>query len=175
MWGVRLFKEASTASERRIHRTTRRAINRSTMRIAYLKEVFSDEINKVDPGFLNRLELGFLHPEDKKERYTLFCDVNFTDTDYYKKYPTIFHLRKDLIYSTEEHDVRLVYLALLNMYKHRGHFINDGLDAEHISGNINDLFADFDSCLVELFGREHIKFVGVELERIMYNKELSKG
>ena len=54
----------------------------------------------------------------------VFNDDDYTDKDYFDQYPTIYHLRKELIESTDKHDVRLVFLALLNMFKHRGHFLN---------------------------------------------------
>ena len=56
MWGVRLFPEASTSSDRRSHRTSRRNHNRQRVREGMLREIFSEEINKVDPGFFERLK-----------------------------------------------------------------------------------------------------------------------
>ena len=48
LWGVRLFSEAETAAARRSHRVSRRRREREKARIAYLKEVFAEEINKKD-------------------------------------------------------------------------------------------------------------------------------
>ena len=43
--------------------------------------------------------------------YALFADDGFTDKDYYKKYPTIFHLRYALATNTtDKPDIRLLYL-----------------------------------------------------------------
>lgn len=137
MWGVRLFDEANTAAERRSHRTSRRRLDREKARIAYLKEIFSPAIEEKDPGFFQRLEDSKFYEEDKKEHqpFALFADTGYTDREYYEEYPTIFHLRKELIESKEPHDVRLVYLAVLNMFKHRGHFLTPNLE----SGEIRDL------------------------------------
>lgn len=134
LWGVRLFDEAKTAAERRSHRVTRRRRARERARIGFLKEVFRQEIEKVDPSFFQRIDESMLHKEDKsiEGQYTLFMDSDFTDKDYFKAYPTIFHLRKELSESADPHDIRLVYLALLNMYKHRGHFLNEGLSTEEM-------------------------------------------
>ena len=58
--------------------------------------------------------------------FALFADSGYTDKEYHKEFPTIFHLRKALLEADtdgKEYDVRLVYLAILNMFKHRGHFI----------------------------------------------------
>ena len=95
-----------------------------------LKSYFSEEIAKIDTDFFIRLENSKYFLEDKDERLRtkngIFDDENYKDADYYKQYPTIFHLRKallDLDNTGEKFDVRLVYLALANMFKHRGHFL----------------------------------------------------
>ena len=133
MWGVRLFNEANTAAERRTKRTSRRRLQREKARIGYLKEVFSEEINLIDPGFYQRLDDSKYFKEDKKvsQPFALFADNGYTDKEYYQEYPTIFHLRKallDLDNEKKKFDVRLVYLAILNMFKNRGHFLNTNLD-----------------------------------------------
>lgn len=141
LWGVRLFKEAKTSAERRVKRTSRRRLQREKARIGYLKELFADEINKVDAGFYQRMEDSKFISDDKTvhQKFTLFSDTNYTDEDYYNDYPTIFHLRKKLIESDDEYDVRMVFLALLNMYKHRGHFLNANL-SDNGMGDINEQY-----------------------------------
>lgn len=138
-WGVRLFQTAKTAAERRSHRVARLRRQREKVRIGYLKTIFSDAINKVDPGFFQRLDDSFFYAEDKNinQPYALFADTGYTDVDYYRDYPTIFHLRSTLIHDTSPKDVRLVYLAVLNMFKHRGHFL-----ASNLSENGVDDFGD---------------------------------
>ena len=42
---------------------------------------------------------------------------------YYKAYPTIYHLRKHLIESNQQEDLRLIYLAFHNIVKTRGNFL----------------------------------------------------
>lgn len=131
LWGIREFNEASTAVERRTHRISRRRRQREQVRIGLLKDYFHDAIGEVDPDFFQRLANSKYHLEDKdtEVRYknNVFNDDDYTDKDYFDQYPTIYHLRKELIESTDKHDVRLVFLALLNMFKHRGHFLNSGL------------------------------------------------
>lgn len=141
LWGVRLFSEAKSAAERRSFRTSRRRRQREQVRIGYLREFFADAINNVDPGFYQRLDDSKYHIEDKNEYqpFSLFSGANFSDKEYYSKYPTIFHLRKELIYSSDEHDVRLVFLAILNMFKHRGHFLNSNLNEEGI-GDLKEIY-----------------------------------
>ena len=154
LWGVRLFEEAQTAAERRGFRTARRRRNREKARIAYLKEIFAPAINEKDPGFFQRLDDSKFYMEDKhaQQPFALFADIGYTDVNYHKDYPTIFHLRKDLIESCEPHDVRLVYLAILNMFKHRGHFLNPNLDDGEI-GNLSDLMIEFGVLYAECFDK----------------------
>ena len=126
MWGARLFDEAEDASARRAARTNRRRIARRNWRLRLLEELFAEEITKTDRYFFNRLHESSLVLDDKSEEgsvYSLFADAKFTDKDYMKKYPTIYHLRHELIHSSEPHDARLVFLALHHLIKSRGHFL----------------------------------------------------
>lgn len=145
LWGIRLFDAAQTAADRRLARSARRRLERRKMRIDWLQELFAEEIAKKDPTFFIKLNNSRLHLEDKDEKisnikYPLFADKDYTDIDYYKEYPTIFHLRKELIENKKPpYDVRLVYLAIHNLIKHRGHFIFDGeISTENINESISD-------------------------------------
>lgn len=133
LWGIREFEEAQVAAERRAFRTSRRRRQREVVRMGILKSLFADEIAKVDPYFFIRLDNSKYYLEDKDDsvryKYGLFNDTDYTDVEYYKEYPTIFHLRKELILNKEPHDIRLVYLAISNMFKHRGHFLNESLSS----------------------------------------------
>ena len=128
MWGIRLFERGKTAEERRGKRTARRRLQRKKQRINLLQELFAEEMAKVDPTFFLRLNESRLHMEDKQvqEKYPLFTDDSYSDINYYKQYPTIFHLRKDLMENPKEHDIRLIYLAIHHILKNRGHFLIDG-------------------------------------------------
>lgn len=136
LWGVRLFSEAESAAGRRTQRVSRRRLQREKARIGFVKDVFADAINAVDSGFYQRLNDSKYFPEDKMEvqRFSIFSGNGFTDQEYYDQFKTIFHLRSRLIHSTEPLDVRLVYLAVANIFRHRGHFLNanltDGKTAE---------------------------------------------
>lgn len=130
LWGVNKFEEGKTAEERRLHRSTRRRNMRVKERIRLLQELFSDEISKIDPEFFMRLKESKYHAVDKDVDAisVLFNDEHFKDADYYSKYPTIYHLRKDLIDSSEKKDLRLIYIAIHNILKYRGHFLFEGQD-----------------------------------------------
>ena len=142
MWGVRLFEEAEDASTRRTSRTARRRLARRNQRLMLLQLMFNDAIAEIDSGFFTRLHESALHSEDKQgTKYSLFADKNFTDKDYYKKYPTIYHLRRELVGTNEPHDVRLVFLALHHIMKHRGHFLYEGADSGDIVTTVTALEA----------------------------------
>ena len=134
LWGVRLFENAKTAEERRMFRTARRRLDRREWRIAVLQELFAQEISMVDPGFYLRMKESKYYPEDKKLAdgscpelpYALFVDETYTDKEYHRQFPTIYHLRKYLMETADTSDIRLVYLAIHHMMKHRGHFLLSG-------------------------------------------------
>ena len=126
MWGARLFDEAKPAADRRAARVARRRLERRKQRLLHLEELFSAEIGKMDPLFFRRLHESALFPDDKTSgtgKYALFNDPNFTDRDYLRQYPTVYHLRSELVHSSEPHDPRLVFLAIHHIIKHRGHFL----------------------------------------------------
>lgn len=90
-----------------------------------------------------------LWPEDKKEHqiYSLFSDEDFSDADFYKKYPTIYHLRKALMIENHKFDIRLVYLAVHHIVKHRGHFLFNGSFENATS--FSSVFMQFVTCMKE--------------------------
>lgn len=138
LWGVRLFDSANTAAERRSYRTSRRRVERRKNRIKWLQNIFSEEIAKADPAFFIRLQESKFLEEDKQAgfplgRYTLFADKNYSDKDYHREYPTIYHLRKALMEEAQPFDVRLVYLALHHILKYRGHFLYGDLSMETVT------------------------------------------
>lgn len=158
-WGVRMFDDAKTAAERRGFRSSRRRIARRKKRIVLLQKEFNEEINKIDPNFFQRINDSFLKQEDKmlNNHYTYFDDA-ITDKDYFKKFPTIFHLRKFLMESDEKADIRMLYLACHHIIKYRGHFLNEGqkFEKSDVSSIINS-FNSINDGLKELnsYDEEH--------------------
>ena len=174
LWGVRLFAEANTAAERRVFRGARRRLQRRKQRINLLQELSAAEIAKVDMGFFQRLEESRLYVEDRSEgnrhKNALFNDVLFKDKDYFQNYATIYHLRKDLMESREPHDVRLVYLAIHHILKHRGHFLFAGKKLNEIF-EIKTAYENFIQVLRENLDIDIEANVN-ELERTLKNKDL---
>lgn len=176
MWGARLFDEAKTAEERRVFRSGRRRLERKKQRIRLLEEEFAKEIYKVDPNFFIRLENSNLFVEDKDEKVQtsncLFDDTNYTDQDYHTEFPTIYHLRKALIENKKQYDVRLVFLALHNIFKHRGHFLYEGSNMESIS-SFENVYSDLVSYLDDNYDIKFQSCSAASFEAIIKNKSLS--
>ena len=141
MWGVHLFEGGKTAEDRRMHRTARRRLERRKWRLKLLRSLFEEEIVKVDPLFFERLDESNFVSEDRKHKQhnSLFNDPSFDDKNLFNKYPTIYHLRKDMMITKDKPDIRLVYLACHHIIKYRGHFL-----FENIS---NGEIPEFDSLL----------------------------
>lgn len=119
-WGSRLFDAAQPASEARVHRGQRRRYVRRRWRLDLLQKLFEPAMNEVDPGFFMRLNQSRTVEGDP------IFTKDFTKADYYERFPTIYHLRAYLMDTDEQADLRLVYLAIHNIVKHRGNFLRQG-------------------------------------------------
>lgn len=175
MWGIRLFEPGKTAEERRLKRANRRRLQRKKQRIDLLQELFAEEMFKVDPTFFIRLNESRLHLEDKStdKKFPLFIDKSYTDIDFYKEYPTIFHLRKELIGNSNAHDIRLVYLALHHILKTRGHFLIEG-----DLGKTREFKGIFNQFISEIENKLGIKVEACDaetFEKILRDKNASKS
>lgn len=126
LWGSYLFDEAKSAKERRLHRSARRRRARTRQRLLLLQDLFAEEIAKKDPLFFLRLNNSSLFLSDKayglRSADSLFGDETFKDRDFFRKYPTVYHLRAALIRGEIE-DVRFLYLGVHHILKKRGHFL----------------------------------------------------
>ncbi len=146
LWGVRLFDTASTAKDRRLKRSIRRRYDRRRQRIKLLQDEFANEINKVDSNFYKKLQDSFISPNDKNNSKTELTDFDkfnifsnnvrkkINNISEEKKYPTIYHLRNDLVNSKDKKDIRLVYLAIHHIIKYRGNFLY-----ENSNFNVNNI------------------------------------
>lgn len=137
-WGVNPLPETAQASERRLHRTEKRRLDRHQQRIALLQELFAKIILPYDENFFLRLKESDLFKEDKTVNadYGIFNNPAYKDCDYHEEYPTIHHLILDLMNSDKEHDARLVYMACAYILAHRGHFLLEA-DKDNVSAVIN--------------------------------------
>ena len=173
LWGVRLFEEATTAEDRRGYRSSRRRLARRKWRLNLLEELFTQEIAKIDSNFFLRLKESQYHYEDKTHQvpYAIFNDKDYTDKDYYKEYPTIYHLRTKLM--TEENpDIRKVFLAIHHILKNRGHFLLQGQSFK--AGNLNNLIKELLELDILHVGFEVTEEVVDKIADISLEKKTSK-
>ncbi|MBB6714044.1 type II CRISPR RNA-guided endonuclease Cas9 [Clostridium gasigenes] len=176
MWGSRLFESGKTAEERRGFRSTRRRMARRKNRSTLLKQIIGDDVLEVDPVFFIRMKEAALHKEDRENtnsKNNLFVGKGYNDKDYYKEYPTIYHLRKKLIESNEKEDIRLVYLAIHHIIKYRGNFLYEGQKFDGIAGNIEETL---ENLFNELLEREivNISSSRVDIIEVLENRNISR-
>lgn len=149
MWAVRLFDQAKPAADRRMKRTARRRLQRRRQRIELLQGVFAPYMT--DNLFFLRLNNSGFFEDDKAEglqtRFSLFDDESFTDVEFHKLYPTVYHLRRAIMRG-EVDDLRLYYLALHHIVKYRGHFLFDGENMNAVR-NIRQLFETYNVAVAE--------------------------
>lgn len=125
--GVRLFNEGQTAEERRQFRTNRRRLKRRKWRLRLLRELFDEPISSIDPEFFARLKYFNESSKDPKNKgYQPQLHDDLADVDFYRQYPTIYHLRHALMTQKEKFDIRDIYLAVHHIVKYRGHFLMNG-------------------------------------------------
>lgn len=176
MWGVRRFEEAFTAADRRVYRASRRRLNRRKFRLNILKDFFEKALSEEDALFLTNLEDSSLDIEDKRtqKKYTLYNDDNYIDVHFHEKYPTIYHLRAELIKGSKKYSAREVYLAIHHMMKYRGHFLFDGeLKSDN---NIDEAFQHLNDSTNNLYDNELFQFKNnssEELKAILKNSHLT--
>ncbi len=170
LWGARLFEEAQPASDRRAKRTNRRRLARRKQRIDLLQLLFKEEIDKVDPTFFLRLNESAYQQDDKSAAIStydnlLFVDKDYSDRDYHKEYPTVYHLRKALIEKDEKADIRLIYLALAHTIKYRGNFLNEGQtispfdpeEGEALFEELNESLSEIDDAKQLTFSQDFVQ------------------
>ena len=142
MWGSRLFDEGESAVGRRSFRSIRRRLERRKLRLKLLEELFADAMAQVDLTFFMRLRESKYHYEDKttghSSKHILFIDKDYTDQDYFKEYPTIYHLRAELMKSGTD-DIRKLFLAVHHILKYRGNFLYEGATFDSNASTLDDV------------------------------------
>lgn len=176
LWGIRLFEEAQTAEVRRTSRSARRMTYRKATRLDLLDEFFETEINKIDPNFFTRLKESKYWLEDKtnsNDKNTLFNDKYFNDVTFHRQFPTIFHLRYELITNPKKHDIRLIYLAIHHLLKHRGHFVYENQEIESVQ-DVSPLLNELALSYSDIYESTSINWLksNKELGNILVDKSL---
>lgn len=173
-WGSRLFETADTAADTRVKRTLRRRYNRRKTRIQELQTIMQPALADVDPDLFIRMRQSALWLEDKSipEKSALFTGKDLSEKEYYKNFPTIYHLRKHLVNSTGKEDIRFIYLAFHHMLKYRGNFLHEGtLSAK--DADARPAVERFLTALEEFCSREDISFDASSVDRDTMNTLLT--
>lgn len=176
MWGSRIFSEAETAESRRMNRTARRRLDRRNRRLSLLRQLFSQAVLAQDESFFIRMKESMLDSDDKSSsgNFLLFNGSDFSDKDFHQKYPTIYHLRNDLIQNKDQKDARLVYLAIHHILKNRGNFLYEKeFNLESLDGINQDIDALFE-ILKERFSVE-ITGDAFEIVKILKNQRKTRA
>lgn len=123
--GVHLFNSADTAEARRLQRGMRRRYNRRIKRLQMLQEIFRPVIK--DENFFSDIASDHKWKNNNDfEQNTLsetLIKLGYTREKIHNEFPTIYHLRDFLIKTNEAQDMKLIYLAIHNLVKSRGHFL----------------------------------------------------
>ena len=176
--GTRLFKEGNTAAERRGFRTQRRRLNRRKWRLKLLEEIFDPYMAEVDEYFFARLKESNLSPKDSNKKYLgslLFPDVS--DSNFYDKYPTIYHLRRDLMEKDKKFDLREIYLAIHHIVKYRGNFLEKvpAKNYKNSGASIGFLLEEVNSLYKDIIGDESVVILNSgkfeDVEKIILDEE----
>ena len=178
LYGTRLFEEGKPASDRRMKRSARRRLERRRERVRLLRELMADDVLKQDESFYIRMDESMLKHGDefgRRSKYNLFDGGGLTDRDFYKKYKTIYHLRRDLIENPEKADIRAVYLAIHHIVKYRGNFLYES-DIEAECGYTDGLIAETLNIYTETDANDFYPRLGSsvlkEFEKIVIDKSL---
>ena len=176
--GTRLFKEGNTAAERQGFRTQRRRLNRRKWRLKLLEEIFDPYMAEVDEYFFARLKESNLSPKDSNKKYLgslLFPDVS--DSNFYDKYPTIYHLRRDLMEKDKKFDLREIYLAINHIVKYRGNFLEKvpAKNYKNSGASIGFLLEEVNSLYKDIIGDESVVILNSgkfeDVEKIILDEE----
>lgn len=175
-FGTHEFSTAETAETTRLKRGTRRRYNRRKKRIQLTQQLFADAMKEHD-FFTEKASKHFWRNTNDFENRTL-SEVLTKLRIKQNTYPTIYHLRQSLIESKKKVDLHLVYLAIHNLVKYRGHFLQTGewtsaSSTQPISSQLEELFDYYNVTFYnQLLDLENVDYRA--LEEKLVNINLSK-
>lgn len=147
-FGVHEFREAQTAEERRNSRTNRRLKARRKKRLQLTQEVFEPILQVQYPDFL-KLDSTYRWQNNSSfyhNLHSVLTDLGVNITEY----PTMYHVRHDLMTTTEKRDLRLIFIAVYNLIKYRGHFHYKGQWGQNNAAELNNYWAELLASYEEL-------------------------
>lgn len=178
--GVREFESAETAEARRIQRGTRRRYNRRIKRIQLLQETMAPLFKK-HPDFLKQTtgkETHYWRNSNEFENNSL-SEILKKIGGNPREYPTIHHLREKIIESNQSFDPRLIYIALHNLVKYRGHYLNENMtwnesvDTNELPQLLKKYFLEFLNHGYEVEELDDQMYM--DMITILENKDLTKS
>lgn len=177
-FGVHEFEAAEVAEGRRLKRGTRRRYNRRKKRIQLLQSLFEPNIEH--PSFFVPFLSQHKWSNDNQFENRTLSQVLRSLRMNPSTYPTIFHLRKELVESHKKEDLRLVYLAIHNLVKFRGHFLQEGTGWNTSSRDTN-LIEQFEQFIIEYTELEELPVIEIsqqqlkEIETILLDTYMNKS
>ena len=175
--GERKFEIAQGAADRRTSRASRRNTARTHLRIQRLNQIFAPALAQLDPTFLQRVQNNIYAARDPQHvaRASFVFNDPEKEAAYHHDYPTIYHLRQALVAHPEKQfDLRLIYLAILNIMKHRGHFYDETPVSSFDTKQI-DLRALLTTCERANSAAQLNLAQVADLSRILLDKQLTKA
>ncbi|OCS89018.1 type II CRISPR RNA-guided endonuclease Cas9 [Caryophanon latum] len=177
-FGVHEFETAHVAEERRIKRGARRRYNRRKKRIQLLQSLFVPHMQQ-KAFFAPTITEHYWKNDNQFENRTL-SEVLMSLGMNPNTYPTIFHLRHELIESSVKKDARLIYLALHNLVKFRGHFLQEGStwNANMSDANLSEQFEQLLHIYTEMEELPQVSLTAqqsTDVEHILLNNHISKA
>lgn len=178
--GSHLFESGLSAADRRSFRTTRRRIKRRKWRLRLLEEIFDPYMCNVDPYFFARLKESGLSPLDKRKTVSsIIFPTAEEDRSFYNEYPTIYHLRNDLMNKKRKFDLREIFLAIHHIVKYRGNFLQETsvkefnaskIDVTTMLNNLNNYYSNLEPNYSVEFAIQNAK----KIETILRDKTVFK-
>lgn len=177
-FGVHEFESAHVAEERRVKRGARRRYNRRKKRIQLLQSLFAPHIQQ--PTFFAPFTTEHYWKNDNQFEHRTLSEVLTSLRMNPNTYPTIFHLRHQLIEHSVKTDERLIYLALHNLVKFRGHFLQEGSswNANTSDANLSEQFEQLLHTYTEMEALPTVSLTAqqsTDIESILLNNYISKA
>lgn len=177
-FGVHEFEAAEVAEGRRLKRGMRRRYNRRKKRIQLLQSLFEPYLE--NPNFFIPFSSQHKWRNDNQFENRTLSQVLRSLRMNPSTYPTIFHLRKALVETSEKADLRIVYLAVHNLVKFRGHFLQEGTSWNPSTKDAN-LIQQFDQFIKNYSELEELPVIELsqqqsqEVDRILLDVYMNKS
>ncbi len=141
-----------------------------------------EDVVAVDPNFFCSMTESYLWADDKRygSSFEALCNQYFSHDERLSdqgklRFPTIYHLRKYLMQTDEQVDIRLVYLALHHMMKYRGHFLIEDKSLSAKNANSAAAIDVFLSALADYTSQRDIAFDTDGIDRNALRNQLEES